>query len=120
MPPMRTFCRCMFAAATSFQGERHAVSVVGRIGQLRVLESTTRPDTQEHPSNGQKTRFAERWRRCSGDNARHLRSSEEHQSELQSLMRLSYAVFCLKKKKSLLRQKKSIILNKNKHVLTQN
>src|SRR3546814_4410548 len=30
--------------------------------------------------------------------ARRLRS-EEHTSELQSLMRLSYAVFCLKKKK---------------------
>src|SRR3546814_9416340 len=30
--------------------------------------------------------------------------SEEHTSELQSLMRISYAVFCLKKKK-----------NKNKH-----
>src|SRR3546814_10160383 len=28
-----------------------------------------------------------------------LRRSEEHTSELQSLMRLSYAVFCLKKKK---------------------
>src|SRR3546814_3358389 len=27
--------------------------------------------------------------------------SEEHTSELQSLMRISYAVFCLKKKKSL-------------------
>src|SRR3546814_6283320 len=29
-----------------------------------------------------------------------LRRSEEHTSELQSLMRNSYAVFCLKKKKS--------------------
>src|SRR3546814_4649567 len=29
---------------------------------------------------------------------KHLRS-EEHTSELQSLMRISYAVFCLKKKK---------------------
>src|SRR3546814_8360287 len=28
--------------------------------------------------------------------------SEEHTSELQSLMRISYAVFCLKKKKSIL------------------
>src|SRR3546814_4212984 len=28
--------------------------------------------------------------------------SEEHTSELQSLMRISYAVFCLKKKKHLL------------------
>src|SRR3546814_14540293 len=29
---------------------------------------------------------------------RTLRRSEEHTSELQSLMRISYAVFCLKKK----------------------
>src|SRR3546814_6881653 len=28
----------------------------------------------------------------------HVRRSEEHTSELQSLMRISYAVFCLKKK----------------------
>src|SRR3546814_6085971 len=32
------------------------------------------------------------------ENMRHARS-EEHTSELQSLMRISYAVFCLKKKK---------------------
>src|SRR3546814_3790424 len=32
------------------------------------------------------------------DLARGLRRSEEHTSELQSLMRISYAVFCLKKK----------------------
>src|SRR3546814_12889879 len=31
--------------------------------------------------------------------ATHGRRSEEHTSELQSLMRISYAVFCLKKKK---------------------
>src|SRR3546814_8902262 len=35
--------------------------------------------------------------------------SEEHTSELQSLMRISYAVFCLKKKK-----------NKTSHTTTQN
>src|SRR3546814_8913507 len=39
--------------------------------------------------------WSERWRRC---HRRHRRS-EEHTSELQSLMRISYAVFCLKKKK---------------------
>src|SRR3546814_6516907 len=33
------------------------------------------------------------------DAAGHQRRSEEHTSELQSLMRISYAVFCLKKKK---------------------
>src|SRR3546814_5244918 len=32
--------------------------------------------------------------------ARGVPRSEEHTSELQSLMRISYAVFCLKKKKS--------------------
>src|SRR3546814_4657740 len=31
---------------------------------------------------------------------RRVERSEEHTSELQSLMRISYAVFCLKKKKS--------------------
>src|SRR3546814_2417643 len=30
----------------------------------------------------------------------HIGRSEEHTSELQSLMRISYAVFCLKKKKN--------------------
>src|SRR3546814_2312892 len=34
--------------------------------------------------------------RCGGA----ARRSEEHTSELQSLMRISYAVFCLKKKKN--------------------
>src|SRR3546814_10090418 len=37
---------------------------------------------------------------CSNDDAGLLvERSEEHTSELQSLMRISYAVFCLKKKK---------------------
>src|SRR3546814_2321355 len=39
---------------------------------------------------------------CRGDSAAPVRCarlrSEEHTSELQSLMRISYAVFCLKKK----------------------
>src|SRR3546814_9997005 len=33
--------------------------------------------------------------------------SEEHTSELQSLMRISYAVFCLKKKKKQLKKPKN-------------
>src|SRR3546814_12316334 len=33
------------------------------------------------------------------DRRRNQQRSEEHTSELQSLMRISYAVFCLKKKK---------------------
>src|SRR3546814_7121784 len=39
--------------------------------------------------------------------------SEEHTSELQSLMRISYAVFCLKKKinKKTINKQKSVITN---------
>src|SRR3546814_9284293 len=37
--------------------------------------------------------------RHAGDEFVHSVRSEEHTSELQSLMRISYAVFCLKKKK---------------------
>src|SRR3546814_9433043 len=36
---------------------------------------------------------------AAGHRRRQARRSEEHTSELQSLMRISYAVFCLKKKK---------------------
>src|SRR3546814_9521039 len=36
-------------------------------------------------------------------NARKIIRSEEHTSELQSLMRISYAVFCLTKKKTVFR-----------------
>src|SRR3546814_7887549 len=35
---------------------------------------------------------------CTDENEASLKRSEEHTSELQSLMRISYAVFCLKKK----------------------
>src|SRR3546814_1777620 len=39
------------------------------------------------------------WRKASDPgNEEHSERSEEHTSELQSLMRISYAVFCLKKK----------------------
>src|SRR3546814_1585190 len=53
----------------------------GRLGQQRQRRETARQRQRE----GQK-----------GENQRR---SEEHTSELQSLMRISYAVFCLKKKK---------------------
>src|SRR3546814_6555057 len=48
------------------------------------------------PSNNVETSI--RPRISTAGKARHSRS-EEHTSELQSLMRISYAVFCLKKKK---------------------
>src|SRR3546814_6472421 len=50
--------------------------------------------------------------------------SEEHTSELQSLMRTSYAVFCLKKKtntqqrKAYTHEQSEVKLNNNLHVMT--
>src|SRR3546814_9264545 len=42
-----------------------------------------------------------------GDDGQAAARSEEHTSELQSLMRISYAVFCLKKKTSYIAHKRS-------------
>src|SRR3546814_1034514 len=62
----------------------------------------------EHPRTDRTCVVARRWRevgRTGGPPRRNRgavrqgqRRSEEHTSELQSLMRISYAVFCLKKK----------------------
>src|SRR3546814_8245877 len=62
-----------------------------------------RPPGRGHPPAGQPPgplrRIWRLWQRPA--NLRPLRvRSEEHTSELQSLMRISYAVFCLKKKKT--------------------
>src|SRR3546814_10546324 len=46
------------------------------------------------------------------DNDARIRRSEEHTSELQSIMRSSYAVFCLKKKKT--KQTQCIIRNRTR------
>src|SRR3546814_8296739 len=45
------------------------------------------------------------------------RRSEEHTSELQSLMRISYAVFCLKKKNNELQLNQHITNKNNNHDL---
>src|SRR3546814_3387944 len=46
--------------------------------------------------------------------ARNPDRSEEHTSELQSLMRISYAVFCLKKKNNCMTKTKEHTKQKNK------
>src|SRR3546814_10604359 len=43
--------------------------------------------------------------------------SEEHTSELQSLMRISYAVFCLKKKRKPEQLQDTLILHNTRHRL---
>src|SRR3546814_1262857 len=67
-------------------------------GGIRVLENVEvlapRPQRDEMPEQALANR------------------SEEHTSELQSLMRISYAVFCLKKKKSII----GIQSSRHKHI----
>src|SRR3546814_9704992 len=53
-------------------------------------------------------------RKASPPRIQPIRRSEEHTSELQSLMRISYAVFCLKKKKKK-QTHKNIKRNHNNH-----
>src|SRR3546814_8946305 len=60
--------------------------------------------TSPLPHTGQLTSLRRRWSSQSSVEPNHASKtcadrSEEHTSELQSLMRISYAVFCLKKKK---------------------
>src|SRR3546814_8476760 len=45
---------------------------------------------------------------------KYLSRSEEHTSELQSLMRISYAVFCLKKKKKKDKEHDCNVINKDR------
>src|SRR3546814_6426958 len=49
-----------------------------------------------------------------------LSRSEEHTSELQSLMRISYAVFCLKKKKIRAPYEKETQHNPTQHINSTN
>src|SRR3546814_3400285 len=65
--------------------------VVGR----RVPPSRRLP----HGRLEERLRARRDWRRVGGTSRGGRGRSEEHTSELQSLMRISYAVFCLKKKK---------------------
>src|SRR3546814_6368001 len=72
-----------------------ALILLQNLGRLRRLQRDTAPAL---PQPGLPRRVVMRQRVVVGTKACALRS-EEHTSELQSLMRISYAVFCLKKKK---------------------
>src|SRR3546814_3995200 len=70
---------------------------------LSILEPASNRDILTRMLQNLKAVYSERgeWDRVARtcDRALQLCRSEEHTSELQSLMRISYAVFCLKKKK---------------------
>src|SRR3546814_5494269 len=99
-PPRSTRTDTLFPYTTLFRSQPVPTAAIGSGTARRYHEH----DLGRHrPARGPNTRpcAPDRSRRrrfgCEGD--RRTARSEEHTSELQSLMRTSYAVFCLKKKK---------------------
>src|SRR3546814_8681656 len=83
---------CLFAWGTMRCSSNASRAAIPATSSMRYCASKkTRCTTQTRP-----LRLRRECRRTCGDASR----SEEHTSELQSLMRISYAVFCLKKKKN--------------------
>src|SRR3546814_4207712 len=80
---------------------RSARRLPGKQNRSRPHPGSTRGGTPVQPARLLDIASALRQKGCAPgprNRARILRS-EEHTSELQSLMRISYAVFCLKKKR---------------------
>src|SRR3546814_6554573 len=82
-PPRSTRTDTLFPYTTLFRSEAHGRLASGHRDDLQLQQHHEGRDLSCHS------------RRRPG---RRRRRSEEHTSELQSLMRISYAVFCLKKK----------------------
>src|SRR3546814_2178885 len=70
---------------------------VQRVGEDRAVDGVPVHDEGAQPDQ-RIERPLDRALRTGGEGKRHPERSEEHTSELQSLMRISYAVFCVKKK----------------------
>src|SRR3546814_5426866 len=89
-------------AAQEVSGCQHQIESVGRID--RVVDDRNGSKKLDDPDDiGQRGRLEQR-DKLRDQGREHVAErlgerSEEHTSELQSLMRISYAVFCLKKKK---------------------
>src|SRR3546814_7207715 len=89
LPPRSTRTDTLFPYTTLFRSRRAGARTRARRRRQRPGRLSADVDAAGAP-----------WHRpAPGLRARQHRS-EEHTSELQSLMRISYAVFCLKKKKS--------------------
>src|SRR3546814_12443392 len=89
-PPRSTRTDTLFPYTTLFRSARRRRD---RAWRPRRGDHPVRPPPAAHIARARGRRDP---RPCGGGAARR---SEEHTSELQSLMRISYAVFCLKKTK---------------------
>src|SRR3546814_5241801 len=91
-PPRSTRTDTLFPYTTLFRS-RSVGGGAGQPARLLALELEQRPSRVEHVGAG-----ADPYQLAAVDHRQVVDRSEEHTSELQSLMRISYAVFCLKKK----------------------
>src|SRR3546814_9974123 len=102
-PPRSTRTDTLFPYTTLFRSVQHclctAVPQRERSGQPDHADEGLR-DRRRLPVPGRPWRRPHQSRPAASQilKAAPLNRSEEHTSELQSLMRISYAVFCLKKK----------------------
>src|SRR3546814_10261296 len=93
----------LVAVARRFEGALRGIDTVGRLGgdEFVIL-------VESHPPEAGPQAVAQRLLDLFAEPFELAGRSEEHTSELQSLMRISYAVFCLKKKTTTLRLTRSI------------
>src|SRR3546814_8423058 len=94
-PPRSTRTDTLFPYTTLFRSPARRAVTRGRCGN--VIRPSPRTEESGRGVEEWAVGRADRAGRVSAD--RRAGRSEEHTSELQSLMRISYAVFCLKKKK---------------------
>src|SRR3546814_8141149 len=101
-----TLARFLFALGIMHIGESTAKTLAAWLGRLDVVRGTPAPVLRVLPDVGAEVAtsiagfFAQSGNQQVVDAllAAGITRSEEHTSDLQSLMRTSYAVFCLKKK----------------------
>src|SRR3546814_9291970 len=98
-PPRSTRTDTLFPYTTLFRSDRIRLAPVTLWGaDSSAFEDFSPADRQklvDHFYAVMQAELSKDYRMVAAPSAR----SEEHTSELQSLMRISYAVFCLKKKK---------------------
>src|SRR3546814_7767689 len=109
-PPISTRTDTLFPYTTLFRSARLVAVRHLRDRDLGLFSGRDHPldDARgaERPGRpGERLRRRDRMAEARGARWQRMRS-EEHTSELQSLMRSSYAVFCLKQKKQILQQYK--------------
>src|SRR3546814_2954404 len=99
-PPRSTLTDTLFPYTTLFRSDRRLTCARRPDDRQRLARPDGEADAVEDRAVGLVTKddILERHRAAIDDERPRALRSEEHTSELQSLMRISYAVFCLKKK----------------------